>query len=192
MGPAGWNCHLTASIHRETAARDGSVVGVTVVRAFGSERAFRNEFPYLGRVGRAACTAHRLVDGYRSGRTPCFRRARPGADPRSGAGRAQKGRSSEGCPEGARRPGAGRSRPAGSGSPGAGPGSTGWRGSRTTAGPAGPADLCTLDQILPEGPGRQRQAGLFHRQGRPHRVPASPWSQPSSSSPRANRRRSFA
>ena len=41
---------------------------------------------------------------------------------------------------------------------------------RPAAGPAGSADLCALDQILPEGPGCQRQAGLLHRQGRPHRV----------------------
>ena len=44
------------------------------------------------------------------------------------------------------------------------------RGGPAAAGTAGSADLCALDQILPEGPGRQRQAGLLHRQGRPHRV----------------------
>src|SRR5262245_46440501 len=32
------------------------------------------------------------------------------------------------------------------------------------------AHLFALDQVLPEGPGGQRQAGLLHRQGRPSRV----------------------
>ena len=41
---------------------------------------------------------------------------------------------------------------------------------RPAAGTAGPADLRALDQVLPEGPGSRRQAGLLHRQGRPHRV----------------------
>ena len=35
---------------------------------------------------------------------------------------------------------------------------------------AGSADLRAVDQILPEGSGRQRQAGLLHRQGWPHQV----------------------
>ena len=60
----------------------------------------------------------------------------------------------------------------GSGSPGrASP--SGWRSARRrcpAAGTAGPADLRALDQVLPQGAGSRRQAGLLHRQGRPHRV----------------------
>src|SRR4029077_153543 len=32
------------------------------------------------------------------------------------------------------------------------------------------AHLFALDQVLPEGPGGERQAGLFHRQGRKGRI----------------------
>ena len=41
---------------------------------------------------------------------------------------------------------------------------------RRPASGTGSADLCALDQILPEGPGCQRQAGLLHRQGWADRV----------------------
>ena len=43
-------------------------------------------------------------------------------------------------------------------------------GAAAARGSAGSADLRAVDQILPQGPGRQRQAGLLHRQGRPYRV----------------------
>src|SRR5213078_2324044 len=48
----------------------------------------------------------------------------------------------------------------------------GWSagGGRSAPGPAGPADLCALDQILPEGPGSECKTGLLHRQGWTHRV----------------------
>ena len=65
---------------------------------------------------------------------------------------------SEGCSEGSRRS-PGRASPSGRCSR-----------RRPAAGTAGPADLRALDQVLPQGPGSRRQAGLLHRQGRPHRV----------------------
>ena len=52
----------------------------------------------------------------------------------------------------------------------AGPAGRRSRRRRPAAGTAGPADLRALDQVLPQGPGSRRQAGLLHRQGRPHRV----------------------
>src|SRR5262249_12074 len=81
----------------------------------------------------------------------------------------------KGRPEGhSRRPGAARSSSRSTCSGAAAPRTTGpgagSRSGRPAAAGPGAADLCTLDQILPEGTGRQRQAGLLHRQGRPHRV----------------------
>ena len=89
----------------------------------------------------------------------------PASRPRRPRRRAEGQGRAEGRPESracARRPGARRSRrrpPQAPQRPGGQP-----QDSRSSA------DLCALDQILPEGPGRQRQAGLLHRQGRPHRI----------------------
>jgi len=59
-------------------------VGVT--GCFGrsrSERAFCNEFPYLGHVGRAAWATSRLVGGNHAGGAFHVRRPSPGTDPRA-------------------------------------------------------------------------------------------------------------
>src|SRR6266700_4378053 len=81
-------CHVSASIDLETAARNGEVARLRRFRAIPrSERVFRNEFPYLGRVGRAARTASRLVGGNRVGYSLCKRGPSPGAG-------------THGCPEG--------------------------------------------------------------------------------------------
>ena len=131
-----------------------------------SERVFRNEFPYLGRFDPAAWAGCCLVGGYGIVRdVDRLRRAGPAAG-RARAWRAQGrsgARGAEGCPEGrsqGSRRGTGR------------PGSRRWRSrrSRPASGAAGSADLRSLDQVLPEGSGSRRQAGLLHRQGRPHRV----------------------
>ena len=179
--------HLSASFDGERAAPKAARFGVRSGSGTSrSERVFRNEFPLLGRVRPAARATSRLVDGDGVGRPVC--RRGPGSCASSGRARAQgrpEGRS-EGCPKGA---GAGCSgtRPAGSR-----PRRSGAAGRGPAGRSADPADLCPLDQVLPQGPGRQRQAGLLHRQGRPYRIRASRSSRPSSSSRKASRRRSCA
>ena len=143
-------------------------LGVGACSGFGrsrSERVFRNEFPYLGRAGPAARASFRLVGGDRIVRTllvpgaqaqqPAPAPGAPAAAPKAAA----QGRP-EGRPEGAAPAAAAAQPPRRPALPQPAP-------SRRTA---GSADLCALDQVLPEGPGRQRQAGLLHRQGRTHRV----------------------
>ena len=155
-----------------------------------SERVFRNEFPYLGRLDPAAWAGFCLAGGDGIVRdVDRFRRAGPAAGRASACARPRPlpaPRGAEGCPRKplprlppGRRP---RQAPAG------------WRSRRRrpAAGAAGSADLRALDQVLPEGSGSRRQAGLLHRQGRPHRVRASRSSPPSSSSRKASRRRSCA
>src|SRR3954447_17497264 len=117
-----------------------------VMERHRSERVFRNEFPYLGRVGLAAWAGFSLAGSHRVDRHMPRSRcecpdARPGA--RSACGGAQ-GRS-QGCAEG---------RP--EGPPGAGPsprraGPGRARPSRPAAGRPGSIDLRALDQILSEG-----------------------------------------
>ena len=92
------------------------------------------------------------------------RRAGPSAG--SGAGRRRRRPRPKAAPKAAPAPRRRPAAPAGRRPPAAAPP----RRRRPARGPAGSADLCALDQILPEGPGCQRQAGLLHRQGRPHRV----------------------
>ncbi len=138
--------------------------GVGACSGFGrfrSERVFRNEFPYLGRVGLAAWAGFRPVGGNSAGRLGCRSRGAgpsPGPGPRLPKAKPKAApKAAPAAPAPAPAAGAPRGRRPGCGGPAAG----------TTA---GSADLRALDQILPQGPGRQRQAGLLHRQGRPHRV----------------------
>src|SRR5215470_2444159 len=143
-------CHVSASIAKETAARNGRMWRLERF-SDASERVFRNEFPYFGHVGWAAWASSRLVGGNRSGSSPCLRCARAGSGPRR-----TEGATEGGCAEGSGRacadcPGA-RSRCARCRSP-TGPG--------PASGTADSADLCAVDEVLPEGPGRQRQAGLL-------------------------------
>ncbi len=141
-----------------------NALGVGACSGFGrcrSERVFRNEFPYLGRVGPAAWAGLRPAGGLGTvGNVDRDDRAGPAA--RTGARRPRRRRAesgSEGCSQGSRRR-PGRASPSGRRS----------RRRRPAAGTAGSADLRALDQVLPQGPGSRRQAGLLHRQGRPHRV----------------------
>src|SRR5215831_16264123 len=90
-------CHVSASIAKETAARNGRVWRLERL-SDASERVFRNDFPYFGHVGRAAWASSRLVGGNRSGGSLCLRCACPG----SGSGRA-KGAAEGGGAEGSRR-----------------------------------------------------------------------------------------
>ena len=101
------------------------------------------------RLAGGDCTV-RHVAGFRA----CARLQRPA--PRRAEGRSE-GRS-QGRSEG------------GAGSGGSASAAAAARRRRPAGRPAGAADLCALDQVLPEGSGRQRQAGLLHRQGRPHRI----------------------
>src|SRR5882724_12402600 len=76
-------------------------LGVGACSGFGrsrSEMVFRNEFPYLGRVGPAAWAVFRLVGGDGIVRDAgCFRRAGSDAGPR--AWRARRGPQGQGRPE---------------------------------------------------------------------------------------------
>ena len=132
-----------------------------------SERVFRNEFPYLGRVGPAAWAGFRLVGGDGIVRNAArFRRAGPDACGAGSTGSCGAPEGQGGGPEG----GSQGSRAEPPHRPPQAPAAGAPAAAAPAPGPAGSADLCALDQVLPEGPGRQRQAGLLHRQGRPHRV----------------------
>src|SRR5882757_7610276 len=119
-------------------------LGVGACSGFGhsrSERVFRNEFPYLGRVGPATWAGFRLVGSHGIDRRAAgSRRAGPAAD--AGAGRpggCAKGQGrAEGCTE-SRSRGARTFRSAGTAA-------RGWSagGEWSTPGPAGSADLCAL------------------------------------------------
>ncbi len=127
------------------------------VQSHGSERVFRNEFSFLGRAGAAARAG---FDGADCRDIDRFDRVRPAACacPRSAQG------GSKGCAQGRSE---GRS---GTGRPGPRRGRSGGPGPAAARRTAGSADLRALDQVLPQGPGRQRQADLLHRQGWPHRI----------------------
>jgi hypothetical protein len=56
-------CHSTASFGNETAAQPASYGARSGFGRSRSERVFRNEFPYLGRVGLAASAGFRPVGG---------------------------------------------------------------------------------------------------------------------------------
>ena len=145
-------------------------LGVGACNGFGrsrSERVFRNEFPYLGGVGPAAWAGFRLVGGNGIGRLAgCARRPGAAAGSSPGTRRAQ---GQEELRRNPRRPRPRqRPRPRHRPQPSRRRRAAGCR--RTAPRTAGSADLCAVDQILPEGSGCQRQAGLLYRQGWPHRV----------------------
>src|SRR3982074_3514397 len=129
-------------------------LGVGACSGFGrsrSERVFRNEFPYLGRAGLAAWAGFRPVSGNGIDRHIAgARRESPNSGARCAQGCA-KGQGPEGSAE-SRSRSTRAGRPAGSAASRWGPAAgSGW----AAPGPAGPADLCAVDEILPEGPGRQ-------------------------------------
>src|SRR5215217_140960 len=93
----GNNCHVSASIANETAASARLGVGAcSGFGRFGSERVFRNEFPYLGRVDPAAWADLSPVGGLGIvGNVDRFGRAGPAA--RAGPRGSQSCASSRAC-----------------------------------------------------------------------------------------------
>ena len=166
-------------------------LGVGACSGFGrsrSERVFRNEFPYLGRVDPAAwasfspCWRHCTV-----GNVDRFRARRPSSRPRRRACGARDAPPRQGCARRLRR----RPLPAPPGTPSRP--RPGWRSPpAAAAGTAGPADLRALDQVLP----RRVRKPAPSRSASPARTAASsrasPSSPPSSSSRKASRRSSCA
>ncbi len=167
----GGNCHVSASIDEETAAakrRDMTLVDVSSAAAQKGFSAmnFRTLAASVGPRGRllAFLAATALAVSF----AMTAQAQTPAPAPGAPAPGQEEGRSeSTGCCASARRSGAGAG-PAAGPARATGPGAagTGW----PAAAGSGSADLRALDQVLPQGTGRQRQAGLLHRQGRPHRV----------------------